>query len=426
MVILRGTSDGFGWVGVQANSSTRNTLMSKQSQPVRQILRSGTARDGAPVSPVVHAGDLLFTGGQVALDANGVITGDLEAQAHALFTRLRDILEQAGGSLRDILALVSFHTDVRDIETVFNIGREYFPSEYPAWTPVGYLGCQHRGARLMIRAIAHLGKEPRQCFLPDSQAWLKKYPVSSACKKGSLVFISGQTAADRDGNCAHPLDHVEQARVCYQRMLEVVGQAGGKVTDLLDFTSFHLDIRGGPATFEKVYMPDVMGTIHCNEAAVTSHVGAAGLLKTDMLAAYTSIADLTPGGRVGSTPDSIWWKDIYPIAGAAKKGHGTLVCVAGQVASASDGSPMFVGDSPGQVRFIFEAMRETLEGFGLTMGHVAEITAFQKDVRHWDVVMNVAKDFFDMSAPPAFSFPSMTGLWFEGFRHEISALAISD
>ena len=145
-----------------------------------------------------------------------------------------------------------------------------------------------------------------------------------------------------------------------------------------------------------------------------------------MLAAYTSIADLSPGGRVGSTPDSIWWKEVYPIAGAAKKGQGKFVCVAGQVASDSNGQAMFLGDSPGQVRFVFEAMRETLEGFGLTMGHVAEITAFQKDVRHWNMVMDVAKDFFDMSAPPAFSFPSMTGLWFEGFRHEISALAIAD
>lgn len=400
--------------------------MSNLSTSVRQILRHDTARDGAPVSPVVRAGDLLFTGGQVALDENGVIAGDLEAQAHTLFRRLKNTLEQAGGSLGDVLSLVSFHTDVRDIETVFNIGREYFPREYPAWTPLGYLGCQHRGARLMIRAVAHLGKEPKHCFLPDSQAWLKKYPVSAACKKGPLVFIAGQTAADRDGNFVHPLDHVEQAKVCYQHMLEVLGQAGGQVTDLLDFTSFHLDIRGGPATLEKVYMPEMMGKIHANQSAVTSHVGAAGLLKTDCLAVYTSIGDLSSGGRVGSTPDSIWWKDIYPIAGAAKKAQGKFVCVAGQVASDSTGQAMFLGDSPGQVRFVFEAMRETLEGFGLTMGHVVEFTAFQKDVRHWQMVMDVANDFFDLNAPPAFSFPSMTGLWFEGFRHEISALAIAD
>lgn len=400
--------------------------MKEASGSVRQIIRRETARDGAPASPVVRIGDLLFTGGQVALDAQGAVTGDLTEQAHALFRRLGDILNQAGGGLRDVVSVVSFHSDARDIETVFDIAREYFPGEFPAWTPVGYLGCQHRGARLMIRAIAHLGKEPKQCFLPDTQAWLRKYPVSAACKKGALVFIAGQTAADRDGRFTHPLNHVAQARVAYERMLEVLGQAGGRVTDLLDFTSFHFDIRGAAATFEEVYMPNVMGKIHCDEAAVTSHVGCAGLLKTGMLAAYTAIADLSPGSRVGSTPDSIWWKDIYPIAGAARKAGGKLVAVAGQVASASDGSPMFVGDSVGQVRFIFEAMRETLAGFGLSMGHVAEITAFQKDPRHWEAVMKVAQDFFDMSAPPAFSFPSMTGLWFEGFRHEISALAIAD
>ena len=400
--------------------------MKKASGSVRQIIRRDMARDGAPVSPVLRIGDLLFTGGQVVLDAQGAVAGDLTEQAHALFRRLGDILNQAGGGLRDVMSVVSFHPDARDIETVFDIAREYFPGDFPAWTPVGYLGCQHRGARVMIRAIADLGKEPKQCFLPDTQSWLRQYPVSAACKKGALVFIAGQTAADRDGRFAHPLDDVAQARAAYERMLEVLGQAGGRVTDLLDLTSFHFDIRGAAATFEQVYIPDVMGKIHCNEAAVTSHVGCAGLLKTEMLAAYTAIADLSPGPRVGSTPDSIWWKDIYPIAGAARKTGGKLVAVAGQVASASDGSPMFVGDSAGQVRFIFEAMRETLAGFGLSMGHVAEITAFQKDPRHWETVMKVAQDFFDMSAPPAFSFPSMTGLWFEGFRHEISALAVAD
>ena len=392
----------------------------------RQIIRRDTARDGAPVSPVVRVDDLVFTGGQVALDGHGRVEGDLEHQAHALFRRLENILGQENSGLQDVVGMVSFHTDTRDIETVFDIAREYFDGEFPAWTPVGYIGCQHRGARLMIRAVAHLGKEPKEHLIPDSQAWLRQYPVSAACKKGSLVFIAGQTAADRDGNFARPLDHVAQSRIAYQRMLEVLAQAGGKVTDLLDFTSFHFDIRGAAATLEQVYMPNIMGKIHADQSAVTSHVGCAGLLKTDMLGAYTAIADLSPGARVGSTPDSIWWKDIYPIAGAAKKAGGRLVAVAGQVASSSDGSPMFMGDSAGQVRFIFEAMRETLAGFGLTMDHVAEITAFQKDPRHWETVMNVAKDFFDLNNPPAFSFPSMTGLWFEGFRHEISALAIAD
>jgi enamine deaminase RidA (YjgF/YER057c/UK114 family) len=295
------------------------------------------------------------------------------------------------------MSLVSLHTDVRDIETIFKIGREYFPSEYPAWTPLGYLGCQHYGARLMIRAVAHLGKGAKECFLPDSQAWLKKYPVSSACKKGPLVFISGQSAADRDGQSCSPVRSCRAGESVLPAHAGSACSSGWKVTDLPGLTSFHLDIRGGPATLEQVYMPEMMGKIHSNLAVVTSHVGAAGLLKTDMLAVYTSIGDLSPGGRVGSTPDSIWWKEVYRSPVPQRKVRGSSSGVAGQVASDSSGQAMFLGDSPGQVRFVFEAMRETLEGFGLTMGHVAEITAFQKDVRHWEMVMNVAKDF-DMSA----------------------------
>jgi 2-iminobutanoate/2-iminopropanoate deaminase len=383
-----------------------------------------------PAARAVRAGDLVFSGGCVALDEEGQVMapGDVRAQANAIFQSIAQILAEASGTLADVLAMTSFHADPRSMEDVFAVGYEYFDDEFPAWTPVGFVGCQHADALLQIRVVASVGEGSKECFVPDSLRWLTKYPVSGACKKNNLVFIAGQSGADADGLHELPLDHCRQARRAYDRVTELVELGGGTLDDVIDFTSFHLDIRGAVETLEKVYIPDVMGPIHADESATTSHLGATGLLTPDTWGVYSAIADLTPGRRVGSTPDSIWWKGEYPVAGAAMKEHGRLVTVAGQVASAPKdrNAVLHSGDIAAQARFVFESIRDALAGFGLTLADVVEVISFHKDPRHWDAVMSVASEFFDPSNPPAWTFSGVTGLWVEGYQHEIAALAVAD
>jgi enamine deaminase RidA (YjgF/YER057c/UK114 family) len=398
---------------------------------VTRLLHPAAAGDSPlPVARAVKAGDLVFSGGCVAADERGRVRalGDVRAQADAIFRSIADIVAAAGGTLSDVMSLTSFHADLRSVEEVFAVGREYFRDQFPAWTPVGFVGCQHAGALLQIRAVASVGSGPKECYVPDSLRWLRRYPVSAACKKGELVFVSGQSGADADGHQEVPLDHCGQARRAYDRIIELVELAGGTLDDVLDFTSFHLDIRGAVETLEKVYIPDVMGPIHADDSATTSHLGATGLLTPDTWGVYSAIADLAPGRRVGSTPDSIWWKGEYPIAGAAMKQHGRLVTVAGQVASAPNdrNAVLHSGDIAAQARFVFESIRDALAGFGVTLANVVEVISFHKDPRHWNTVMSVASEFFDPANPPAWTFSGVTGLWVEGYQHEIAALAIAE
>jgi enamine deaminase RidA (YjgF/YER057c/UK114 family) len=381
-----------------------------------------------PAADAVRVGDMLFVAAQAALGADDTILchGDPRGQARHVFDRIAAVLESAGGSLADVVEVVSFHADVRDIPAVLHEARPYFDAARPAWTPVGMVGCQHPGALVSVRATAHLGAAAKQRILPESQAWLEAYPVSAAVRAGDLVFIAGQSAADRDGRLARPLDHRRQARVAYDRMLEIVQLCGGSADDILDFASFHHDIRGAIPTLEDVYIPEIMGRDRdTDESASTSHIGATGLMHPDMLGVYGATVDLSPGPRVGSTPDTIWWKGTYPIAGAARKQGGSLVTVAGQVASAPDGSVLHPGDLEEQARFILAEMRETLEGVGLTMRDVAQVSSYHKDARCWGTVMRVAGEFFDPGAPPAWTFVAVPGLWFEGYLHEISATVVT-
>lgn len=392
--------------------------------------RSVEARSPFAPAPAVRRGDLIFVGGTTALgeDGRALHPGDVRAQARAVFDRLEVLLTRHGGSLADVVSLTSFHADIRTVMDVFEVGREVFPSDPPAWTQAGFIGCQHVGALLMVRATAHVGTGERQSIVPDSHAWMHDLPIAAACRKGDLVFLAGQTAIDPAGNVAHPLDHCEQARGAYDRMFEILELCGGSFDDVLDFTSFHLDIRGAEATLEDVYFPHVLGPVAREHAATTVHVGATGLIRPDLLGVYTAIADIGGGERIGSAPEIITWNDNgnYPIAGAARKRDGKLITVAGQVSSGPDGNVMYPGDPDRQLGFIFEEIRASVEELGGSLANVTEICSFHKDPRSWDAAMRVASDFLNPDAPPAWTFVGSPGLWLEGYQHEIAAYAVLD
>ena len=151
-----------------------------------------------PMSAAVRAGALLFISGQVSADA-GLKPGNLgnvKAQARAAFAKIKALVTEAGGSMADIVDIMSFHSDVRDIDTVFDVGQEVFKKDFPAWTALGMHGTYDPEFLVSIRAIAHLGTGKKKCVTPKSMAWMNKLPMSAACIKGDYLFTSGIVSAD--------------------------------------------------------------------------------------------------------------------------------------------------------------------------------------------------------------------------------------
>src|SRR5262249_18543850 len=77
----------------------------------------------------VRVGDWVFVSGQVSADASGAVCdgGDPRAQAHRAFAGLQATLEATGASLADVVDVMTFHLDMRDVDVVFDVGREYLP-----------------------------------------------------------------------------------------------------------------------------------------------------------------------------------------------------------------------------------------------------------------------------------------------------------
>jgi len=384
----------------------------------KSIIRPKLLLNGSiPIGPVTRSNDLLFTGCLFASRS----TADIASETNLVLDELEEILIRAGGTPDDIVSIFSLHLDLLTIDEVIETAARRLGNTPPAWTAAGTTGFGVPGTTLGLRVIADLSPRARNSYqLPGKTGWRS----GAASGKGSLLFVSGQTAEAADGSAPRPTSHVKQAQLAYRNIGALLQQAGGSFADVIDFTSFHLDIRGAEPTFTDVYVPEVIGNVPVDVAATTSHVGSTGLQRPGVLAAYSAIADMRAGVRTGSTPDSVWWKDVLPIAAATRKSGSPFISLAGHVAAQPDGSTIHTGDALGQLRYILDSMRDSLAGYGLNLESVVELTAFAKEPREHHAIRNIVADYLPGDHHPAISIIGVPGLWLEGFELEVAGIAI--
>ena len=377
--------------------------------------------DGTGEAVAVQVGDLVFVGGPISPDASTAETGEAVDQATRALERIGLLVEQAGGKRGDILDVISLHADSREIEPMLEVAREFFESDFPAWTPVAASALPIPGQRVAMSAIAKLGDAPKRCIVPDTIAWWRDYPISAGCMKGELLFFSGQYGSDADGNVNTPGDHAGQARNALNRIKEICELAGGGLDDVVDLTSFHQDPRWIEAVVE-LYEEEFFDASGGPAFPAWTTVGTPGLLKHGMLGQYRGFAELGEAPREGSTPAGLGWGKRH-VSGAAKKADGRLIGVTGIVAADQEGQVIERGDAGAQARACFELMRTTLDGLGASLGDVAQVSSYHLDAAAMGAALGVAGEYFP-GAPPAWTAAGMTGFWSEGQLHCFQALAV--
>jgi 2-iminobutanoate/2-iminopropanoate deaminase len=84
------------------------------------------------------AGKLVFVSGITARNADGKIegVGDPAAQAKRILENLRIILAEAGGSLDDVVRIVTYLRDMQHHPAVHAVRHQYFGDSPPASTTV--------------------------------------------------------------------------------------------------------------------------------------------------------------------------------------------------------------------------------------------------------------------------------------------------
>lgn len=91
-----------------------------------------------PYSPVVIAGDLVWTAGQVGVDAEGaVVPGGIAAQTRQAIANVAAGLAAAGCGLDDVVKTTVFLADLADFGPYNEEYRRHFAPPYPARSTVG-------------------------------------------------------------------------------------------------------------------------------------------------------------------------------------------------------------------------------------------------------------------------------------------------
>src|SRR5260370_38368703 len=93
--------------------------------------------------------------GQIGLEVGSgkLVRGGIEPETRRVMENLREVLDAAGASLRDVVKTTIFLTDLGDFEVVNRVYSEHFEQPYPARSTV-QVAALPRGARVEIDAIA--------------------------------------------------------------------------------------------------------------------------------------------------------------------------------------------------------------------------------------------------------------------------------
>lgn len=104
--------------------------------------------------PAVKVGNLVFVAGQVGRNDKLEVIEGKEAQFVQAFENLKKVLDAAGTSLENLVEMVTYFTDMRDLTLFIQVKDRYITRNYPAWTAIGTSALAMPGLLIEIKCIA--------------------------------------------------------------------------------------------------------------------------------------------------------------------------------------------------------------------------------------------------------------------------------
>ena len=91
----------------------------------------------------------------------------------------------------------------------------------------------------------------RSIIVPKSaQPMYDRFHFAQATRVGDLIWVSGQTGLDANFRPAEGMG--AQAELAFESLKAVLAEAGASLGDVVDLTSFHIDLLGDMAAFTAV------------------------------------------------------------------------------------------------------------------------------------------------------------------------------
>lgn len=106
---------------------------------MKQVLKTDMAPKAlGPYSQGIKTGDMIFLSGQLGLDpvTNEFAEGGVAEQTRQSLTNLKNILESAGSSMKNVIKTTVFLNDMNDFQAMNAVYSQFFESDPPARSTV--------------------------------------------------------------------------------------------------------------------------------------------------------------------------------------------------------------------------------------------------------------------------------------------------
>ena len=125
----------------------------------REIISTDNAPQAiGTYSQAVKVGTTVYLSGQIPLlpTTMVLVEGEPEDRIRQVFDNLSAVAAAAGGSLRDVVKLNIFMTELGQFATVNKVMAEYFDQPYPARAAIG-VAALPKGTDIEMDAVMELG-----------------------------------------------------------------------------------------------------------------------------------------------------------------------------------------------------------------------------------------------------------------------------
>lgn len=385
---------------------------------------------------IVRAGNLIFIGGLLARDGAGTATGDVTAEARAIFERLKRLLAQAGAALGDVVKHNVYFTCANDEGAVSQLLAEldavrvqYFTAPGPVTTEIR-CGLDREGASLMVDAWAVIGGERQILDPPCHWSWGRELPFVQGWKVDDMLFMGGQRPLDARGRVKGRGDIEIQTDEAFRNLDTLLKAGGGDRNSLMRQNTFFRFSGAGRAVTD--YW-EKMTNVRRRHMSVPSAAGAglriAGLGDSEELIQVEGIGVLGEE-KQRLQPANHWDWSIEGNQFTQGWKIGPLAFIGGQI-SADSKARAVGGDMETQTRNVFTFIRRTLAEGGLDESDVAKLYIYYHAEGNWAdiratraVIARVQREFYSDPGPVVTSV-RVEGFAFEDLLIEIEALAVT-
>ncbi|MBT4887985.1 MAG: hypothetical protein HON65_00330 [Rhodospirillales bacterium] len=200
-----------------------------------------------PLSQGWKVEDHIYVGGQISADKNGepVHADDLDAQTHAIYDFIENVLTDSGSSFEDLVHIkVCFkHDSYTDAgqsyaDRIMDITTDVVgSSSSPAMTAFG-VDLLYPGLVLELDAMAIVDSGRKKLTCNDIGERYQPDAFADGSSAGGEIWVSGQTALGSDGAITHAGDVEAQSRVVFGRLKQILAKDDATLNDIVKINIF--------------------------------------------------------------------------------------------------------------------------------------------------------------------------------------------